>query len=208
MEKKTMAGLIAIVAVVAVLISVGAVYKEEDFSTAELTHENVINAVKDSLGKDLHVDIYGLEEGGECVRITRPCKGSWNYKEMLESFARDGVDALEILFSNPQVNQVTLVQKGLTSKRGSLPKEGVLTDEVQVTVSRETADRINWDNLAQIVLTDYTKFFDVVDSYRIEGPNKDLIYDLLGKTRKSYDRLQKDLQNDLLQIIYDEYIAN
>jgi len=177
MEKKTMVGLIAIIAVVAVLISAGAVYKEEDFSTAELTDENVINAVKDSLGRegDLQLDvfIYGLPpypEGGECVKITRPCKGSWNYEEMIKSFARDSVDALEVLFSNPQVNKVILIQENWYTK-------------VQVTFSRKTADRINWDNLAQIVLTDYTKFFYVADSCRVEGPDKYRIYDLLGKTR-------------------------
>ena len=155
MEKKTMAGLIVVAAIVAVLIFAGFTAYTEDFSTAKLTHENVTNAVEGSLGKEVDVSIYGLKGGGNCVRITRPWKG-YNTEEMTKSFARDSVDALEVLFSNPQVDKVVLAQDS------EFP--GI---NIQVTFTRKTADRIDWDNLAQSVSTDYTKLFDAADSHHI-----------------------------------------
>lgn len=129
-------------------------YKSIDFSTAQLTEDNVRKAV-DQKWFLKKADSVKVDNGNITVSIFY--KNYSNVKSLLENAQPDSADVFEALFKNKNVNQVTYVaQVGSNDKYGNTIKKTAIT----CTLTKDEADKISeWKNFKK---DEVKQYFEVV----------------------------------------------
>lgn len=124
----------------------------QDFSDQEVTEETVSAKASDILGDELReVSIDPLPEG-DFITISYMPDAIWNEKHAIEKAAQDATDIFSELFPNASVDSIAVVQLGeLTDAYGKKSDEQV----VRIVMTREEAEKIDWDGFKDLVLSDY-----------------------------------------------------
>ncbi len=131
-----------------------------DVSDLNLKDENYIKAIK-SVNKDINT----VEINENMVSIYfKEDMGVWDEKSLVKDMAIDGAKIFEKVFENKNANEATLIFK--TNFTDAYGKEN-LNDAINITWSRETSDKVNYDNYENILYQDYTKFYMISDKFSI-----------------------------------------
>ncbi|MGG1598525.1 hypothetical protein [Paenibacillus naphthalenovorans] len=137
-----------------------------DFSTAELTEENVMKVLNEVDAMYFEADeIEGItfEEPGE-VWIKSFPEIFWSEKDLVEQTGIGAVRIFHELFKNPDVNAVVInVWTSFVDQYGKESNEKALS----IRWTREVSDKVNYKNFEDMVFLDYKKAFDIATSYTI-----------------------------------------
>lgn len=138
--------------------------KEEpifDFSTAELTEENIKKAVEKTLGSKLKSATITIEKEKNIIDITYNPGDVWNEKSLVSGTANTAASLMEIMFTNEKVDKVWVwTETSMQDAKGNVQNENV----VNVGLSKENAKDINWKNFKTMVSGDYNALFNIADS--------------------------------------------
>lgn len=86
---------------------------------------------------------------------------NWDEKNLMTKATGTTVEVAKRLFTNPNVGLVTVIFDGeFTDSYG---KKNI-GQAVRIALKRETADKIQWEQFRDMVLTDYTKLLDIADT--------------------------------------------
>ncbi len=136
---------------------------QRDFGAAEVTAETVYNAVDGKVGDEIEVSVDDLGRGKDVVVTSMPAF-VLGESTLVKKTAWDCVDVFEVLFANPGVKRVRIVQQAVfIDEYGDEDCENA----VMVEMNRATADKINWDSLRHRVYVDPNALFNAADDYSI-----------------------------------------
>lgn len=136
---------------------------QRDFGAAEVTTETVYNAVDGKVGDEIEVSVDDLGRGKGVVVTSLPAF-VLGESTLVKKTAWDCVDVFEVLFANPGVKRVRIVQQAVfIDEYGDEDCENA----VVVEMNRATADKINWDSLRHRVYVDPNALFNAADDYSI-----------------------------------------
>ena len=136
---------------------------QRDFGAAEVTAETVYNAVDGKVGDEIEVSVDDLGRGKGVVVTSLPAF-VLGESTLVKKTAWDCVDVFEVLFANPGVKRVRIVQQAVfIDEYGDEDCENA----VVVEMNRATADKINWDSLRHRVYVDPNALFNAADDYSI-----------------------------------------
>ncbi len=134
---------------------------EIPFSQRSVTESSIRDAI--SIGDGDTVDI--LETDPNNIRVTLRFAPivSWSTESFVISTAHDAAEAFKVLFSNPHISNVYYWHDAeFTDVYGNEDASKAIVFEM----SRETANKMNWDNFVdEVMYRDYKNLFQVVDYY-------------------------------------------
>jgi NADPH-dependent 2,4-dienoyl-CoA reductase/sulfur reductase-like enzyme len=112
-------------------------------------------------------DLAGISEDisdGKIITVHFKPEDVWDAKDSLKMTAGTAVAVMRRLFAHPKTVSVTVwVDGDFTDQYGKT--ETAKATLVQIT--RQTADKIEWDKFKDMVLVDYNKLFDIADTQYI-----------------------------------------
>ena len=136
---------------------------QRDFGAAEVTAETVYNAVDGKVGDEIEVSVDDMGRGKGVVVTSLPAF-VLGESTLVKKTAWDCVDVFEVLFANPGVKRVRIVQQAVfIDEYGDENRENAIV----VEMNKATADKINWDSLRHRVYVDPNALFNVADDYSI-----------------------------------------
>ena len=139
-----------------------------EFSTLEVTKENIDLAVKGIIGEDNYkgCDIT-VENNMTIVDVFFNPGFVWDETDLVNQTARNAVNAMEILFTNPGIDKIWFwAETAMIDAKGNESDVNV----VNVALTKENAADINWPKFKEMVVTDYQKLFNIADDSFI-NPN-------------------------------------
>jgi hypothetical protein len=87
---------------------------------------------------------------------------AWDNEDIVKTAAASSLEIYKRLFSNPHVSYVTTFVQ-----MPSLDRKDELTTAIKTSMSRKTADSLNFDELKENVLLNHKSFYNVVDEKSI-----------------------------------------
>lgn len=161
-----------------------------DWAAADVTENNIKSALAEETTIDSGIttdvnfpdDITEIQiiditekEGQKRLLITYKLDNAWDETDFVKKAAGTILVAGSQLFVNTKIEQITLIsQTEMTDKYG----KSELTDVASITLTRETADKIDWKGLAWRQVTDPGNMYRVADNYYIApGILKDVKFD-------------------------------
>jgi hypothetical protein len=136
----------------------------------ELSRETVATALSDVKGgrsvKVTEDTLRSVEFVKDSVQLRINLGTAWNEKDYARKMADSIVRYSEVLFEHPDVGSVIL-----TGYTEFTDEYGNAKDDVAIYIewSRATSDKIDYDNLTDIVALDYTRAFAIADGYKIHA---------------------------------------
>lgn len=102
-----------------------------------------------------------IEPSTKIVTVYYKPKSVWDEKHMVKMACRTTTAVAEALFTNAKISTVrVLFLNDFTDSYGKTNEEKA----VQIDMSRETANKINWSKFKELVLDDYMNLLNVADS--------------------------------------------
>lgn len=107
------------------------------------------------------VEILG-EDGQRIVHVYYPLGTIWDEDHGVERAADKALDVFEGLFTHPEVAEVvTYAQGEFVDQYGNESTETA----VRITWSRETAEKVNWENFRRMAASEPERVYNLADSY-------------------------------------------
>ncbi len=143
---------------------------------------SILNSIKDSSNvwygtaysfsdpdRITHADLKDIlinddKSGLKWVTIKYYVPASWNEKHFLTGSAITGTAIFEYLFKNNKIGRVTVISSAPFLDRYGNEN---IREGLSITMSRSTANKVNWENLPMLVMGDYRQLLYAVDSYVI-----------------------------------------
>jgi hypothetical protein len=150
---------------------------EKPFVQKEVTEESVKSALaslkeasyrvmseKEITKVEVSDDLAGISEDiseGKIITVYFKPETVWDEKDTLKMTAGTAVAVMRRLFAHPKIASVTVwVDGDFTDQYGKT--ETAKAALVQIT--KQTADKIEWDEFKNMVLVDYNKLFNIADA--------------------------------------------
>jgi hypothetical protein len=135
---------------------------KSEFATAKLNEDNIKKAVATVIKSEKLKEVtLTVEKGKNIVDVTYNPGDVLNEEALVKNNAITASNVMEILFQNPKVDKVWVwTETTMLDDKGNSEDENV----VNVALSKENAEGINWPKFKETVLEDYNKLFDISDS--------------------------------------------
>ena len=136
-----------------------------DVTNMALTKDNISRALETVIPKEKFkgVDIT-KEKGRTIIDIYFNPGDFWDEKALVRTAASKAAESMEVLFKNPKVDKIWFwTQTEMTDAKGNSSTDNV----VNVSLTKENAQGINWTKFKDMVLLDYNALFSIADSYYI-----------------------------------------
>jgi predicted small lipoprotein YifL len=135
---------------------------KSEFAAAKLNEENTKKAVAAVIKSEKLKEVtLTVEKGKNIVDVTYNPGDVLNEEALVKNNAVTASNVMEILFQNPKVDKVWVwTETTMLDDKGNSEDENV----VNVALSKENAEGINWPKFKETVLEDYNKLFDISDS--------------------------------------------
>lgn len=86
---------------------------------------------------------------------------NWDEKNLMTKATGTTVEVVKRLFANPNVGLVTVIFDGEFTDSYGKKETG---QAVRIALKRETADKIQWEQFRDMVLTNYKKLLEIADT--------------------------------------------
>lgn len=127
----------------------------------ELTEETVTDLAKKTFS---NADITEALVTNDVVSIKYYVENFWSNKSLIKSNARETVNFVEKLFSNNNVNQVSIDLQGkVIDNKGNESIQSIIT----FNTDRNTIGEVNWENFKTLVKKDYKNLGNIAKAYNI-----------------------------------------
>lgn len=146
---------------------------ELDIATMEMTDENIRKAVEGMISKYENIEVtYEETEEGMTLDVFYYEDNPFSDQSMIKDHTRNAVKIYRAFFENPQVDKIWVWgETKFLDDKGNESKDYF----ANVSMIRETAEQINWENFSDMVYAEYNRLYEVSDSFFIHpGVQKNL----------------------------------
>lgn len=134
-----------------------------NFSEAEVNKDNVIKSIEGILENTeiTSVDV-NIETNSKSIDVYTFIETNTDSKNLISMATSNSINIYEILFKNLDVSKVNV----FTSTK---MKDEKFEPIFNCSLSRKSASNINWSNLKNTAINDYTKLFNIADKSFIDS---------------------------------------
>lgn len=136
--------------------------KIEQTSAPQTSTELNSDVVKSIIGGGSEIKSIDVQNGA--VRINYELGAIWDEDQAVLKTSDDAIEYMKKLFQDSRVNSVTVASYGTFTDAYGNDKEEMV---VKITINKETANKINWEGISELIYTDKGHLLKVSDSYSI-----------------------------------------